>query len=66
MTPKQQGATAFNATPRIHFEANPFLNDHDRASRCLTHTWPENAREWHRGWSEAATALADRLQRGRK
>jgi len=66
MTPKQLGAAAFHAIPRVHFEANPFLNDVHRASRCLTNTWPEDAREWHRGWCDAATETADRLERGRK
>ena len=63
MTPKQLGKIAFNEEPRIYFEANPFLNDPERASRCLTNTWPDDAREWHRGWCEAATETADWMEK---
>lgn len=54
---RQLGAIAYRE--RKAFESNPYLNDPDLAAKCLKHEWPENAREWHEGWSEEATKCAD-------
>jgi len=62
MTAREQGATAYRVD-RLAFEMNPFLNDPTRASRCELSTWPKDAQDWHRGWVDEATRIADEAKK---
>ena len=56
--PREAGRLAF--AQRVNYEMNPHVpGGLDVAARCRLMDWPADAREWHRGWSEAATRSAD-------
>jgi len=45
---------------RVAFEMNPHVpGGPEVAARCLVMDWPQEAREWHAGWRDTATADAN-------
>ncbi len=58
MTYREQGAAAFR--DGVAYEANPYVPGGPAvAELCRLHDWPEEAQEWHRGWSGEARSRAD-------
>lgn len=58
MTHREEGALAF--AEGVAYEANPHVpGGAEVAQYCRLNDWPEEAREWHRGWSAEARRRAD-------
>ena len=59
------GVLAFRE--RIAFEMNPHVTGGpDVAAKCRLMDWNEDARLWHRGWSDTATADANAAEKMRR
>lgn len=60
-TAREQGRLAYAG--RVAFEQNPFVpGGPEVAERCRLHDWPEEAREWHGGWTGEAILRANQAE----